>query len=710
MTLHSQMSIDTIIALSPDGTVLATASGGITGDNQIELWDVSTGKYRDAITVPDGLNSIAFSPDGKTLAVGSGNWPNPNVHVELWDVAGKRKTASFGTAGMDITGLSFSADGASITAGDQTATFHRWDCGTGKLLAQGGGGRFVSPVAVSSGGRFAAAVTNDDALNVFDAVSGKLISAIAGDPVSLASLAFSRDGTRLYGAGSISYRPDQDQVAGTTLSWDTRTGQLVNLNVTDNGGAFSEIEEAACADAVGASDGHTSVWQLGTSPEAAREIVKLAAPWELGPTALSPDGSILAVASSHDRSRRLGFYSGPPLPRVGRLDLWNIRSGRKLSSLATHDLVFSSLHFAPGGKTLVSTTSDPCSIDTWDVATGSLRRRLPTQDQDPTDIAISPSGQWVFVDGVVYDVARGRILRDLSSTAQYELQDTVFSADSHLMAAIDDNGVVRVWDCPSFRQHITWTPRMLSGARGLALSSDGRRLAFLDAFGSVEIWDVRSGELSASLRAFGRMGADPNARDTDGQTPLMFARSCLDQGPLFDALISRGADVNARDNAGETALLLICKSNDMALVDRLLENGANPNLADHAGNTPLIAASDHSEILSLLLDYKADPNQCLTEQYGGRCPLDLVAQNGDYTSVKDLIKHGAKVNVGSGGYTPLYYAVGEHDATMVGLLIAHGADFNVQQDGKTLLQLAKDADPSDEFGVARLLKTAGEKQ
>src|SRR5690242_16433197 len=73
----------------------------------------------------------------------------------------------------------------------------------------------------------------------------------------------------------------------------------------------------------------------------------------------------------------------------------------------------------------------------------------------------------------------------------------------------------------------------------------------------------------AQVRAFLAGGANPNARDETGQTPLMWAASLQaklaaehakgierDYEGVVRHLLDKGADVNARDKAGRTALLL----------------------------------------------------------------------------------------------------------------------------------------------------------
>src|SRR5258705_4790432 len=71
------------IAFSPDGTLLASASG----DETARLWEVATGREIHVLKGHGShVSAVAFSPDGKTLA--SGSW---DMTVKLWDPATRRE-------------------------------------------------------------------------------------------------------------------------------------------------------------------------------------------------------------------------------------------------------------------------------------------------------------------------------------------------------------------------------------------------------------------------------------------------------------------------------------------------------------------------------------------------------------------------------------------------------------------------------------------
>lgn len=81
-------------------------------------------------------------------------------------------------------------------------------------------------------------------------------------------------------------------------------------------------------------------------------------------------------------------------------------------------------------------------------------------------------------------------------------------------------------------------------------------------------------------------GADPDARDEDGRTPLASAVLGGSLG-LVGLLLEAGADVEARDNRGFTALHFAAEEQLPEMVRLLLAKGANANARDEDGVTPL---------------------------------------------------------------------------------------------------------------------------
>lgn len=122
ITVRDATDVITAMALSPDGTIVATAGF----DNRIRFFDVATGAERPGPTFKAHggfVNDLAFSPDGTRLAVTA-----YDSSVRLWDVPRRRAVgigliAEEGTVGA----LDFSPDGKILATGLTNGEVQLWD-------------------------------------------------------------------------------------------------------------------------------------------------------------------------------------------------------------------------------------------------------------------------------------------------------------------------------------------------------------------------------------------------------------------------------------------------------------------------------------------------------------------------------------------------------------------------------------------------------
>ncbi len=95
----------------------------------------------------------------------------------------------------------------------------------------------------------------------------------------------------------------------------------------------------------------------------------------------------------------------------------------------------------------------------------------------------------------------------------------------------------------------------------------------------------------AAVQAFLADGADVDARDHDGDTPLHLAANRAGAA-VIAALVAAGADPDARSAAGHTPLFYAVDEGNLPAVEALLAAGADVNARDRDGDTPLDRALD----------------------------------------------------------------------------------------------------------------------
>jgi ankyrin repeat protein len=151
---------------------------------------------------------------------------------------------------------------------------------------------------------------------------------------------------------------------------------------------------------------------------------------------------------------------------------------------------------------------------------------------------------------------------------------------------------------------------------------------------------------------------------------------------LVRALVDAGANINAKDNEGNTPLHFSVK--------RI--------------NREKFPTRDYEGIVRLLLDKKADVH---IVNVGGATPLHTAAAfRADPSVVEMLIQAGADVNQkaseSTGGWTPLHGAAARNSGSIVAVLLKHGADpMTKDARGLTALQVAERGGFADAAKVLR---------
>ncbi|RYP04455.1 hypothetical protein DL764_004466 [Monosporascus ibericus] len=200
-----------------------------------------------------------------------------------------------------------------------------------------------------------------------------------------------------------------------------------------------------------------------------------------------------------------------------------------------------------------------------------------------------------------------------------------------------------------------------------------------------------------------KYGADPNlTAGHEGETPLS-AAVVGDKFALARLLLAYGGDVSRVMAEGDTLLMTAIKQKRLKrIIDLLLDYGSDANTKNNRGHTPLFEAiqSQRIEVVASLLDHRANPNlpgpkhmlwpaapmprmlELLLARGADarKAPgvMELATSENNIESVRVLLKAGVDPNAKKDGiYTPLCSSIRDDRADIFDLLLANGADPNV---------------------------------
>jgi uncharacterized protein len=191
----------------------------------------------------------------------------------------------------------------------------------------------------------------------------------------------------------------------------------------------------------------------------------------------------------------------------------------------------------------------------------------------------------------------------------------------------------------------------------------------------------------------------------------LFAAAVTGDLEAIAAALADGADVDARDGRGRTPLMAATEARQADAFRALLAAGANVDLQDDRLDNPFLYAGAEGllDILRLANEAGADP--AITNRYGGVAVIPA-SERGHVEVVRYLLTETAvDVNhVNRLGWTALLEAIllsdgGPRHQAIVVLLIEHGADVDpADRDGVRPLAHARARGQTE---IAALLEAAG---
>uniref|UniRef100_A0A9J8ACC7 Ankyrin repeat and SOCS box containing 14b n=1 Tax=Cyprinus carpio carpio TaxID=630221 RepID=A0A9J8ACC7_CYPCA len=143
-------------------------------------------------------------------------------------------------------------------------------------------------------------------------------------------------------------------------------------------------------------------------------------------------------------------------------------------------------------------------------------------------------------------------------------------------------------------------------------------------------------------------------------------------------LLQSGADPNIVDVCEHTPLGLAAQAGHFNVVEILLQKGASvwskPQSPGSASVLFDAAASGNPDIISLLLEYGADPN---VPTHTGHLPIHRAAYRGHLLALEQLIPVTKKEVIKESGMSPLHSAAAGGHSQCLDLLLSSGSDPNL---------------------------------
>ena len=191
----------------------------------------------------------------------------------------------------------------------------------------------------------------------------------------------------------------------------------------------------------------------------------------------------------------------------GMIQLWNVATKTKITTLEDSDYIVDAVAFSPDGTTLAAGWGDG-TVTLWKVATKTKTATLVAGDGAALSVAFSPDGTTLAAgwgDGTV-TLWKVATKTHIATFPKNRAVAVAFSLDGTTLAAVAPDNTVKLWDVAAKTNIAT-----LSGHNhyltSVAFSPDGTTLASGSADDTVRLWDVATKTHIATLNAYSSVGS-----------------------------------------------------------------------------------------------------------------------------------------------------------------------------------------------------------
>ncbi|HEV3004122.1 MAG TPA: protein kinase, partial [Pirellulales bacterium] len=491
-------------ALSPDGKLLAAATGDRETPGEIKLWNVET--LTEAVTLRNshlaGVTAMVFSPDGQRIATASHDATIKFFRTETGD-----ELATITTGGAAIDRLVFSPNGE-LLAGGAGSLVQVWDGTLGSQRSPLDGERFQWVCAAFADDRRTLAVGGVERrfgketcqVRLWDLASQSLRATIGPFARRVWAVAFSRDGTML-AVGGGDWLPPGRETNGFAKIFDPVTGGEL-LSIPAELPLVTLLDFSSDGRMLAVGGGGVTLWNV---PAATR---RAALPGQ--------SNWIYAIDLADDDTRLAAGCQN------GELVIWDVTTNESRVSSERHDNCVFDVAFSPDGRNVATAGWDKVAW-LWDAETLRQISGYTGHSGELFSIGFSPDGTRFVTssrDSTIrwWDAQNGDELRKLDLPPDGNWSDVhfaVLSPDGAALAATYDRNMVRLWDTASWQAVGALSEGHTGGVGAIAFAPpDGAQFATAGWDGTIQFWDSATGHYLAGLAA-----DDP--RDGTGETPRL---------------------------------------------------------------------------------------------------------------------------------------------------------------------------------------------